>query len=828
MWPSRRDGDLDEALPLGRPRLRDLLERRVDAERMDARCEHAESLCRLCGCVRPCHSPGVSADGPLLSLDDYEALARERLDPALFAGLDGGAGDELTMRANRRAWERLVLRPRVLVDVGEVATAATVLGRELSAPVLVAPMGFQELLHPDGVAATARGAARAGTVTVLSTIARATPAEVAAAAPGAPTWFQLYCFRDRGLTREIVRQAVDAGSEALVLTVDGPVLGRRERARRAGWSLPDGYMVGVCGLAPSELQHRMDPTIAWRDLEWLAACGLPLVLKGILTAEDARLAAEHGAAAVVVSNHGGRQLDGVAASADALPEVVEAAAGRLEVLVDGGVRRGDARARGARARRAGGAPRPARPLGAGGGRGGRRRARARAAARGARARPRARRLPVAGGGDARPRATARLTVARGHTAESSLYHSQIRSYDRRPPALLRRTRMRSIVTRSAAAAVVALAVAAVAVVGASAGTAKKTPKKPPASCNGLQYGHMGPLTGPAAVLGQEQLHWGRLALQQFNASHHTNFKLVEGDTQLSAAQGSIVAQSFASNGSILAVVGPAGSQVVKVAGPIFAKVDVAMVSESATDGRLSDGDYPTFFRVNANNDSQAPTLFLLISRKLQPKKVMVVDDQSPDKTELANEVAKRLERKGIAVQRESVSQKANDFSSLIARIDSQTGVVLLSFQIASEGQLFAQQMRALGKNATVVGANGLYSPKEFNPEGAYVASFGPDIRFNKGAASTIKQYVKQYGADFGTYGPPTYVATQVVLNAMWTVCSKGTKPTRSAVLDAVRKTHFKSTILGTPLMFAKNGNSRRATFFLFQVKNGKYVPATTK
>ena len=373
---------------------------------------------------------------------------------------------------------------------------------------------------------------------------------------------------------------------------------------------------------------------------------------------------------------------------------------------------------------------------------------------------------------------------------------------------------------------VVLATAAAAVVGASA--AGQNGSKVPAACNGLQYGHMGPLTGAAAVLGQEQLHWDRLALAQFNAAHHTNFKLVEGDDQLNAAQGSTVAQSFASDPAILAVVGPAGSQVVKVAGPIFEKVDLAMVSESATDGRLSDGAYPTFFRVNANNDSQAPLLYLLIQRKLKPKKVMVVDDQSPDKTELANVVAQKLQAKGIQVDRESVSQAATDFSALIGRIDSQTSVVLLSWQLASQGQLFGQQMGAQGKSATIVAANGLYSPTQFNPEGAYVASFAPDVRFIKNAQPAIKAYAKRYGSDFGTYGPPTYVAAQVVMNAMWRICSTGHKPTHASVLAAIRKTHFAQTILGTPLSFAKNGNNRYAVFFLFQVKNGKYVPATTK
>ena len=364
---------------------------------------------------------------------------------------------------------------------------------------------------------------------------------------------------------------------------------------------------------------------------------------------------------------------------------------------------------------------------------------------------------------------------------------------------------------------------------ALAATAAAATAKVPAACNGLTYAQMGPMTGPAAVLGQEQVSWGRFALKQFNQRHHTNFKLLEADDQLNAAQGSTVAQSLVSNRSVLAVVGPAGSQVVKVAGPIFTPAHLAMVSSSATDGRLSDGQLPTFFRVNANNDAQAPLLYLLIARKLKPQKVMIVDDQTPDKTELANEVAQKLQKKGIAVERESVSQSDTDFSSLVGKIDASTGVVLLSWQIASQGQLFAQQLAAQGKHATIVAANGLYSPTQFTPEGGYVASFAPDVRFIKAAQSTIKAYEAANGNQaFGTYGPPSYVATQVVLNALWSTCSKGHKPTRASVLAAIRKTRFKSTILGTPLAFARNGNNRYALFFLFQVKNGKYVPATTK
>lgn len=376
-------------------------------------------------------------------------------------------------------------------------------------------------------------------------------------------------------------------------------------------------------------------------------------------------------------------------------------------------------------------------------------------------------------------------------------------------------------------AIVGLAALAVACVTVSAAAAH--PTKVPAACNGLPFAHMGPLTGAAAVLGQEQLSWDRFGVAQFNQQHHTNFQLVEADDQLNAAQGSTVAQSLVSNSAILAVVGPAGSQVVTVAGPLFKTADLAMVSSSATDGRLSDGAFPTFFRVNANNDSQAPVLYLLLYRHLKVKKVMIVDDQSPDKVELANLVAQRLQKKGVTVDRESVRQSDTDFSALAGKIDPSTNAVLLSWQLATEGQLFAQQMQAQGKKAVIVGANGLYSPSQFTPEGGYVTSFAPDVRYIKVARSTIKAYEKATGiTNFGTYGPPAYLAGQVVLNAFWSICSKGEKVTRASVVAAIRKTHMQMTILGTPLVFAKNGNSRYATFYVFQVKNGKYVLASTK
>jgi isopentenyl diphosphate isomerase/L-lactate dehydrogenase-like FMN-dependent dehydrogenase len=287
----------------------------------------------------------VSSDP--INVDDFEQVAREKLDPGAYGYFAGGAGDELTLRANAAAFAGWELRPRVLVDVRDVSTATTVLGTEISLPVIVAPTAFHRLAHPEGELPTARGAAAAGTIMCLSTLASVSPAELAAAAPGAPQWFQLYWSEDRGFTRELLQSVAEAGFRALMLTVDLPVAGRRERDVRAAFALPDDVPLPNLPVAlQREDFHRalgriVDPAITWRDLEWLRdACALPLVLKGVLTAEDALLAAEHGTTAVVVSNHGGRQLDGVAAALDVLPEVVDAVGERVEVLVDGGIRRG--------------------------------------------------------------------------------------------------------------------------------------------------------------------------------------------------------------------------------------------------------------------------------------------------------------------------------------------------------------------------------------------------------------------------------------------------------------------------------------------------------
>jgi 4-hydroxymandelate oxidase len=285
----------------------------------------------------------------LVNVADFERLASETLEPGVAGYFCGGACDEVTLGENVAAWRRWRLRPRMLAGHEGWSTQAQILGSELSAPILVAPVAYQRLVDEEGELAMARAAAAAGTVMCLSTLATARPSEVATAAPDGRRWFQLYCFRDTGVTKALMDEAVDSGFEAIVVTVDAPRGGRRERDLRTGFKIPEGLGVPSVQAALgspravtiAETFALMDPALSWVDLERLVAdCDVPVLVKGVLGAEDAALAIEHGAAGIVVSNHGGRQLDCVAPSAEVLPEVVDTVQGRATVLVDGGIRRG--------------------------------------------------------------------------------------------------------------------------------------------------------------------------------------------------------------------------------------------------------------------------------------------------------------------------------------------------------------------------------------------------------------------------------------------------------------------------------------------------------
>jgi isopentenyl diphosphate isomerase/L-lactate dehydrogenase-like FMN-dependent dehydrogenase len=284
----------------------------------------------------------------LLTVDDAERMAEQAVTPEAWSYIVGGAGDERTLRWNREAFSEYRLRPRVLVDVSAVSTATTVLGTSVSMPALVAPMAFQQIAHEEGEVAMARGAAAAGTLMCVSTVATATPADIAAAAPDAPRWLQIYVFRDRGVSDEVIAQALEAGFSALVLTADLPVYGIRHREARTGFEAPEDDVPALVSARArgGETEGHHSLALLESGLEWDYVTELrerwkvPVIVKGLVTAEDADLACQYGAAAVVVSNHGGRQLDGAIASLEALPEIVEVVGDRAEVFLDGGVRRG--------------------------------------------------------------------------------------------------------------------------------------------------------------------------------------------------------------------------------------------------------------------------------------------------------------------------------------------------------------------------------------------------------------------------------------------------------------------------------------------------------
>lgn len=299
-------------------------------------------------------SPAMSTSippGTLFDVPDFERAAQKSLPPMAWEYISGAAADEITLRWNAEAYQKLRLKPRVLTDVSKLDTRVRLLGRELAFPILIAPTAYHKLFHPDGELATARGAGAADATMVVSSSATVSLEDVAKAATK-PLWFQLYVQPNREFTAGIIRKAEAAGYEALVVTVDTPVLGPRYRELRANFALPPGMeRANLRGLAaatnvqrPSEsniFSLNLDPTLSWADIDWIRSLTkLPVLLKGILNPDDADRACQHGVAGLIVSNHGARNLDTVPATIEALPEVIARVNGRVPVLVDGGIRRG--------------------------------------------------------------------------------------------------------------------------------------------------------------------------------------------------------------------------------------------------------------------------------------------------------------------------------------------------------------------------------------------------------------------------------------------------------------------------------------------------------
>ena len=348
-----------------------------------------------------------------------------------------------------------------------------------------------------------------------------------------------------------------------------------------------------------------------------------------------------------------------------------------------------------------------------------------------------------------------------------------------------------------------------------------------ASCSTVSIGMLAPVTGPASSIGADQLHWAQYYVTQWNkVKGHIKIKLVQGDTQLDPSKASTVAQSFASNKSIMGVIGPAGSDEVQAVAPILRKGGLAFASGSATRVSLTNGSQKGFFFRNVPNDGvQGPTATNYMFAKLGVKSgssVMVVDDQESYSTGLADIVGQSLSGKGVKVDRESISQKATDFSSLIAKVSSSTKVVYLPFQLASQAQLFAQQLKAQGKTAVAFGSDGTFDAKSFTVNGSYISFFAPDVTTIPADAAVVRGFLKQFPGATSPFGAPNYVLAQMYANAITKSC-KDHKITRTELRKNFAKVSLKSTILGTPIRFTARGDLAGAKFHIFKIVNGKYT-----
>jgi branched-chain amino acid transport system substrate-binding protein len=367
----------------------------------------------------------------------------------------------------------------------------------------------------------------------------------------------------------------------------------------------------------------------------------------------------------------------------------------------------------------------------------------------------------------------------------------------------------------ATAALGALVVAGCSSGGSSSSSGGTTTK----SCVAT-IGMEGPLTGPVAFLGQEQLHFAQVAVAKDNLVNHTKISMVQGDTQLNPAQATTVTQQFTSNSKIVAVVGPAGSQEVQAVGPLMARAGMGFVSGSATAVALTTGKYPTFFRTVSNDGVQGPQDANYIVKNLHPKALMIVDDQEAYSTGLVSAMVPVFKAAGIKVDHESVSQKVTDFSSLVAKVTPAMTVVVLPWQVAANAQQFGRNLAQQHKKALIFGTDGLYDTKSFTIPGSYVSSFGPDITSIPADAAIAATLKAKFGSAHGTFGPPSFAATHVIDEAIAAVCKSGQTPSRANVLAQIKKTSEPATILGQPIKFDSHGALVNGKFFLSKINSG--------
>ena len=370
------------------------------------------------------------------------------------------------------------------------------------------------------------------------------------------------------------------------------------------------------------------------------------------------------------------------------------------------------------------------------------------------------------------------------------------------------------------ALVLALIVAGVSAASASAVQRSTSPTiiaSSVAACTSGQIGFLGPLTGPVAFLGAEQGNWAKYSLERFNAANGTHFTLKQGDTQLNPKLALTVGTKFAADNSLLVTVGPAGSQEVIAVGPLFKRKTMPYISASATNATLTQGKYPTFSRVVGSDTAQGRSDALFMVKKLKAKKVVIIDDQEAYSTGLAAAATAVLKANGVKVQRESVNQKVTDFSSLVTKVPSDAKVVFLPWQVAANGQLFAEQMLEQGKTAKIFGSDGLDSG-DFTAKGAYVSSFARDIHGLPGTAAIIAGYNKKYGKKWSTFGPPSYISVQVAATAYKAACADGSA-SRAELMRNIRAVKIPKSILGLTISFDKHGDVPAAKFYVSQIQS---------
>jgi branched-chain amino acid transport system substrate-binding protein len=367
-----------------------------------------------------------------------------------------------------------------------------------------------------------------------------------------------------------------------------------------------------------------------------------------------------------------------------------------------------------------------------------------------------------------------------------------------------------------------------AVVVAAAAVAKPAAQATPAqiaACTNVSLGFLGPLTGPAGFLGQEQLSWLRFGVQKYNRAEGTRFKVVLGDTQLKAPVARTQARRFTGNSNVMAVIGGSESQAVRVSGNLFERANLASISGSATAIDLTRGrPYTTFFRVVPNDGIQGPDIINYVSRNLRASDVVVIDSQDDYSVPLAGAVSRGLRARNVDVSRESVSADDTDFSSVVANVGSDVDVVVFATQVATAANTLSNQLREQGKRAVVFGTDGAYSPAQFKPRNGYVSVFAPDLHFDPRARAIIREYRRFVSRDVsGAFGPATYMAGWVAMNAIARACADGTA-SRAEVVRMTRLTNVPS-IIGPRIRFDAKGDLRGGgQFVIYRITNGRYAP----